>query len=344
VTPAWLTQVLRDGGHLTTDRVHAVTVTGIHDEQETSISYFLTADYGSAARGDLPTRLFLKLPRHALDPAAAEREVGMYRLFADHQHALPVVRCYSAAYDPTTQRYHVLLEDLSATHDQPPWHLDIADHYIQQTIDCLAQFHAYWWQHPSLPHLRASVLPQHDDRAELAAMRAALPTFLNTLGDTLTAADRDLYNRTLRSLTQLWSVPTEQPEHTLVHGDAHFWNFLYPLNHATHQTRIIDWQCVHVGLGLEDVTYAIILRYPRRIAANEDDLVRRYHAQLVAAGVKGCDWDKCWAAYRRAATLHVLSPIRFMLGGLPEAFWRMFVPRTLAAVRDLDLSPDAASA
>lgn len=127
VTPAWLTQVLRAGGRLTTDRVHAVIVAGIHDEQDASIGYFLTADYGSDARDDLPTRLFLKLPRHAIDPAVAEREVGMYRLFADRQHALPVVRCYRAAYDPTTRRYHVLLEDLSATHDQPAWHLDISE-------------------------------------------------------------------------------------------------------------------------------------------------------------------------------------------------------------------------
>lgn len=152
-------------------------------------------------------------------------------------------------------------------------------------------------------------------------MRRALPTFFKTLGGTLTAADRHLYTRALRSLTQLWSVSTDQPGHTLAHGDTHFWNFLYPINPATHRTTMLDWQCVHVGMGVEDVAYAIILRYPHRTAANEHALVQRYHAQLIANGVTSYGWSQCWAAYRRAATLHLLSPIRLMLGGLPETFW-----------------------
>lgn len=339
VTPVWLTAVLRNGGYLAAEQVHVVTVAGVHTEQVHSLSYFLALEYGPDAHAGLPTRLFLKLPRPDVDPAVvaavAEREVGMYRLFAAHQHALPIIQCYNAVYVPTTQRYHLLLEDLSTTHDQPAWHLDIAEHYITQTIYCLAQFHAYWWEHASLSHLRTSLLPQANDTAELAALRYALPTFLHTLGDSLTVADREIYEQALAALPQLWSVGSEQLGRTLVHGDAHFWNFLYPRDPYVHRTCMLDWQCVHVGVGIEDVAYAIILRYPHRTAANEYGLVQRYHRQLVARGVPNYDWSQCWTAYRRAAVMHVLTPMRYWLDGLPDTFWRMFVPRALAAVHQL---------
>jgi len=32
----------------------------------------------------------------------------------------------------------------------------------------------------------------------------------------------------------------------------------------------------------------------------EEDMVRRYHEGLVAAGVSGYDWDTCWLEYRYA--------------------------------------------
>jgi hypothetical protein len=284
VTPAWLTNVLREGGHLAAEQVHTVTVTGIHAEQVHSISDFLALDYGPSAHSGLPTRLFLKLPRPGTDltvaAAIGEREVGMYRMFAAHQHALPIVPCYSAAYAPTAQTYHLLLDDLSTTHDQPAWHLEIAEHYITETIDCLAQFHAYWWEHPSLYQLSKSLPHQEEGTAEITTLQQALPMFFNTLGDSLTRADRYLYEQTCAALLQVCAARTMQPGRTLVHGAAHFWNFLYPLDPHMHRTRLLDWQCVHTGMGVEDVAYTIILRYPHRTAANEHALMQRYHHQL----------------------------------------------------------------
>lgn len=339
VTPAWLTNVLREGGHLAAEQVQTVTVTGIHAEQVHSISYFLALDYGPSAHSGLPTRLFLKLPRPGIAPTVAaaigEREVGMYRMFAAHQHALPIIQCYSAAYAPTAQTYHLLLDDLSATHNQPAWHLEIAEQYMTQTIDCLAQFHAYWWEHASLHDLHGFLPRQEDGTAEIVRLQHAWPTFLNTLGDHLTCADRYLYEQTLAALPQVWAARTVQPGQTLVHGDAHFWNFLYPLDPHMHRTRMLDWQCVHTGMGVEDVAYTIILRYPHRTAANEHALVQRYHHQLGVHGVTNYDWSQCWTAYRCAAVEHLLTPLQYWLGGLPDTFWHPFVSRTLVATHEL---------
>jgi hypothetical protein len=154
-TPAWLTDVLRRSGHLPSGEARSISVRHVHGEQVYSISYFLTAEYSPDAPGLAPAHLVLKLPRQESDPAATAwhggREVRMYQALAADQQKLPVVPCYDAAFDPHRGLYHLLLADLSATHDQPAsW--TIGDRYITQTVDCLAQFHAYWWEHPRLGH------------------------------------------------------------------------------------------------------------------------------------------------------------------------------------------------
>ena len=60
-----------------------------------------------------------------------------------------VIPCYDAVYDANRPAYHLLLADLSTTHDQPSsW--TISDYYITQTVNCLARLHAHWWEHPRL--------------------------------------------------------------------------------------------------------------------------------------------------------------------------------------------------
>jgi hypothetical protein len=153
VTPAWLTGILRQRGYLGAAMVQTLSVTRVHTIQPRSISYSLAVEYSSPLP-EAPTHLYLKIPKPDADPALVavegEREVRLYQALASDQRELPVIPCYDAVYRPDQRAYHLLLDDLSTTHDQPRWHLTIADRYIMQTIDCLAQFHAYWWQHPRL--------------------------------------------------------------------------------------------------------------------------------------------------------------------------------------------------
>ena len=81
----------------------------------------------------------------------------LYHVLGVDQEALPLVRCYGAAVEPGTQRYHLLLDDLSETHDQPKWHLTVG-RYVTRTIDCLAGFHAYWALRPDIHRRLAELL------------------------------------------------------------------------------------------------------------------------------------------------------------------------------------------
>jgi len=339
-TPAWLTDVLRCNGRLSLGEVRSLTVTGVHDRQLYSVGYYLAASYSSDAPGASPTRLFLKIPRSGPDiernARIGESEVRMYRVLASDQRDLPVILCYDAVYDPDKPGYHLLLDDLSATHEQPTWHLTISDFHIMETVDCLASFHAYWWERPQLGN-GMGALPNREGLAdEIARLQDGYAGFSRYLNDRLSAEDRTVFETVLTSLPALWTQRTERRGQTLVHGDAHFWNFLYPLDPRRHRTYMLDWQCYHIAPGTDDLAYTLALRYPHRTLANERDLVRRYYNGLCGHGIASYAWEDCWLDYRRSVVERPLDPLRWWIGNLPEDFWGTFVPRAMVAFRDLN--------
>lgn len=338
-TSAWLTDVLHRGGYLLSGEVRSVEVTREFTEQLGSISYFLAVTYSEDAPPGAPSRLFLKLPRPNLAPEstawAGEKEIQMYQAFLPHQRDLPIIQCYDAIYDPDLRKYHLLLDDLSETHDQPAWHREIAERYITQTVDCLAQFHAYWWEHPRLSTVAGALPDAATMQAEIQRLQSAFAGFADVAGDQLSAEDRGIYEDVLSALPALWQPRTNPRGQTLVHGDAHFWNFLYPRDPKRHHTCMLDWQLSHICSGTQDLAYAIVLRYPHRTPAIERALVRRYYDRLQLHGVQNYSWAACWDDYRRHAAEQVLFPMRFWMNGLPTDFWGVFLWRPLRAFREL---------
>ena len=84
--------------------------------------------YSSEATGERPSRLFLKIVRSDPDDEEAfgDSEVPYYtRDYLDVPDA-PLVRCHDAAYSAADHCYHLLLDDVTATHVEattvlPPW-------------------------------------------------------------------------------------------------------------------------------------------------------------------------------------------------------------------------------
>jgi hypothetical protein len=338
-TSGWLTGVLRQRGALTSGAVESVSVRRVHSDQLHSLGYFLDVAYADEAPASAPRRLFLKLPRpeagRSVIAGSGAHEVRMYQALLGDQHELPVIPCFDAVYDDEPPAYHLLLADLSESHDQPAHYLSIADRYIEQTVDSLARFHAWWWEHPRLNHAAGGLPDAASLPAECDRLRDAYPAFANLLGEALSPEDRRIYESVLAALPALLSRHAEERGQTMVHGDAHFWNFLYPRDPNTGHTCIIDWQSYRAGRGAHDLAYTIVLRYPHRTPTTEVALVRRYYDRLIKHGVAGFDWDTCWDDYRRAAAEHVLASLRWWSRGTPESFWRLFIKHPLSAYHEL---------
>lgn len=97
---------------------------------------------------------------------------------------------------------------------------------------------------------------------------------------------------------------------TITHQDFRLDNLLFDARGGAVPVAVLDWQTFLPGPGPLDAVYfngAGLLAPLRR--ANEEALARRYHAELLARGVKDYTWDRCWRDYRLHAAHGLIMAI-----------------------------------
>ena len=107
-----------------------------------------TLEFGDLAR-ELGYDLYMVRPAEWAR-GTPETLADFYRAVANAMRHAPAVRCYDAVYCPQSDRSHLLLDDMSATHSRPEFPLPPLNRHCDQLIDCVAQLHAFWWNHPRL--------------------------------------------------------------------------------------------------------------------------------------------------------------------------------------------------
>jgi hypothetical protein len=274
------------------------------------------------------------------------KEVEFYNAIASTMDNPPLARCYDAVYVPDTGQSHLLLDDLSETHFQPEPPLPPSNLHCEQLMDCLARFHAHWWEHPRLGTDIGELANQGPSSEEILrfpySMRETeemFSGFVDFLGDRLSIARRKLYEQVLSA----WPFPglaerlIERRSLTLVHGDAHVWNFLYPRHPEHDRVCIIDWHEWGISLGTNDLAEMIGLWwYPERRARMEEPLLRRYHDRLLAHGVADYSWERCWDDYRLSAIGNLFCPVWMQAEGRPPSTWWPVSERVVLAFQDLE--------
>jgi thiamine kinase-like enzyme len=152
-----------------------------------------------------------------------------------------------------------------------------------------------------------------------------LPAFFDAHGDSMTAEGRRIYERVFSSRLRPWLRLAEPRALTVIHGDAHAWNFLFP-RAGPGPAFLIDWQLWHLDLGARDLAFLMALHwYPGRRRELEPALLRSYHDGLLAHGVD----------YRRCVVRNLTLPIIFWSRRMkPEGWWHR-LECALAAYRDL---------
>ena len=345
VSPEWLTQVLQKKGVLNQGKV-----TAVHKKPSqstiTSIIARLAANYSDEAPKSAPSRLFLKISKPDFDPALSstvgKNEVEFYTIVVDAMSDPSTVRCYDAAYAPETGKSHLLLADLSDTHFQTEWPLPPTQLHCEKVMDCIATFHAFWWEHSHLGKDIGELPTAEAVKENIRDFDKRGRNFVDFLGDRLSVDRRKVYEKVLAALPRLWGQHrwarlAERKAFTLVHGDAHFWSFLYPYDPDKDNVHIIDWQLWHIGIGTDDLAYMIALHwYPERRHAMEKELLRQYHHELLRHGVANYAWDECWLDYRVSATRNLLIPVWEWSVKVPAAVWWSHLERAMLAFHDLE--------
>src|SRR3954470_17312428 len=121
ITAAWLTATLRAANHLADGDVASLSVESWREKALSNL-YRLEASY--TCDTPLPTSFILKVGRGDVTSVIATsrrwKEHEFYTRVAPIMADPPVPRLFAAAFDSATRRSHLLLEDLSSTHQNPP--------------------------------------------------------------------------------------------------------------------------------------------------------------------------------------------------------------------------------
>lgn len=329
LNPESLTVLLREAGLLICGKVASIEVEAAVGPFGKSRQVFhIQAEYRNTGSSAPPSRFFLKFGKSL-------KEYFFYQTIAQTMTAMPLLRCYSAGYDPGTDQACLLLEDLSKTHLQTEWPLPPSADLCVQTCRLLAQIHAFWWEQPCLISEFNPVIPSGRawaDRRALALQQ--LPAFLSFLGDRLSPCRRAVYERLLAAPAQLGHRATSAAKLTLLHGDMHVWNVLYP-NDLSGVCRIFDWNMWDIGCPTDDLAYLMAVHwYPERRCRLEQDLLRTYYQELVKCGVANYSWDELAQDYRLSIIRSLLIPAWQWVRSIHPGVWWSHLERTFLAFED----------
>jgi hypothetical protein len=340
ITPGWLTEVLQREGALIQGRVLSVQKEA--GPLASSMVFRLSLGYSDDASESAPKGLILKMPRPGKGHGV-EKEIEFYNTIGGQMGDLPIIRCFDTAYDANTRRYHLLLDDLTDTHfSHPPTQLPPQKIYSELVVDALAHLHATWWDHDLLGK-RIGVMPVEAlikgdiEESDMTWAGRTLPAFFDYMGDRLSKSRREVYARVLSSLgSRLLRRIRMGRGLTLVHGDPHIGNFLYPHHPDTDTVRFLDWKSWCVNIGPDDLAHMMaVFWFPERRARMETELLKRYHHQLLECGVKDYSWQDCWEDYRLSVARFLFYPMLQWWWGNNADIWWHHLERVHQAFHDL---------
>ena len=290
----------------TVTKVELVEAKGLEQQVSTAGRARLRLEYGPGS-APLPRDVVVKMviEQPGVDSALYETEVQIYR---DVLPALgiPQIACLGAAYEGSTERFVLLLEDLTARKPFFPLSIDkpLSPDKVAQQLSILAKLHARYWNSPDLETmgdwLGTLLVGRQFDFLE----SITVPAITQLSQDSTYRAD--LVARTGWTPQQLWDgVKTTHAHHykifphTLVHGDTGAHNTYHFPNG---DLGFYDWQLSAVGNWAHDVHYTIIesLSIADR-REHERALVSHYLAELERNGVSDApDIETAMKGYGRA--------------------------------------------
>jgi hypothetical protein len=335
---AHITAALRKSGALDRGAVREVTVLNRHDTIVSHIIRLGLRYVGESAGA--PQSLILKIGNAAYAATRADagrREVDFYTRLAPNMPPQIVPRCFDGHFDEDTHAWHLLLEDLTDTHAvAADWPLPPSRDQAMAIVTTLGRWHASWWDHPDFGESVGTWMSIDDTASLMETFAGHYDRFADLLGDRLSEERRILYRRFIDKAASLFQRYHSHRNMTLVHGDAHTWNFLLPRAGVADTVRIFDFDQWRISAPTSDLAYMMATQwYPERRQALERPLLHCYHDTLIAHGVTGYTRGALDQDYRLSVLFNITNPVWHWSANIWPVVWWNNLERVMMAVDDL---------
>ena len=268
---------------------------------------------------------------------AGRQEVAFYTQVAAVMSAHLVPRCFEAVWDTDTKAWHLLLEDLTDSHViATTWPLPPTMEQCENIVHARARLHAEWWDDPRLGASVGAWLDADAMDRQLKRFAEQFARFTDRVGDSLPRERRNLYERLIDAAPCLLARYHSHRNVTIVQGDAHVWNCFLPRDGRGDDVCFFDWDSWRLDPGSDDLAYMMAMHwYPDRRRRMERPLLDRYHAELVAHGVRGYDRRALEDDYRLSVLWQIATPVWQSANDIPPVIWWNNFERIMLAVDDL---------
>jgi Phosphotransferase enzyme family len=313
ISAAWIDEVLRSAGAISSERVVGVGLRPIGESQgflSSMAAVDLTYDAAatdSAAAG--PASVVVKL-----EPAAGtfrdternyrafEREALFYHEVAGGVDVrVPQVYFAHAGADGSV----LVMEDLTrlACGDQVR---GMQHHEVIATVRQIARVHAAFWNNERLSGL--SWLPDHDS-FWFVGYEERWPGFAKEYDVRLGSEGLALGEGVLKHLEWLKARIAERPA-SFVHADLRADNLLFGEPHSADAVVIVDWQLATRSMAAIDPTRLLGGSEPAsQRNGHHLEVFTAWHEALLEHGVVGYEFDEALKDFRLGALYNLLVPV-----------------------------------
>jgi len=302
----------------------------------------LTLRYVDGSKGALPRQLFLKMVNaNASGESFGSSEVTYYTRDYAGVVGVPLVRCYDAAYSEEFQCYHILLDDLSATHIEAAEKKPTLE-YGLALAEGLAAMHTRWWGAKQFTQIGAAMHTSRQIRRFVNISESGVGNIVKRFSTDLEPHWPDFIRELFAKHPQLIIARNLVDNgFTLIHGDVGQKNILVPRD-GDRPIYIIDRQpfdwSLTTWLGVYDLAYAIVLDWDIETRRSfEIPILRHYHDQIMKNGVNGYSWEQLYADYRLCAPMCVYVAAEYFRGDANSRWissWLLMLRRSLTACED----------
>jgi hypothetical protein len=343
VSAAWLTQVLTNHGALITGSVTSFEMEVGRGNWSTNTK--IKVQYSNHSMGAMPRSLFLKMVNANFEGGSFDSsEVDYYTRDYIGVALAPLVTCYSAVFSEKFHRYHLLLEDVSASHINAELKSPTREYGLALS-EGLAVLHAHRWGVQQFSKIGAHMPAAGQIQRFIEISRAGSENLLLSFPSRLEPGWRDAIQTVYAKLPlALLERSKDERGFTLIHGDTGQKNILVP-RFGDRPIYIIDRQpfdwALTTWLGTYDLAYAMVLDWDIATRQRlEIPILRNYHDRLIENGVVDYCWEQLFADYQLCVGMCVLVATEYFRGIVDSPWvssWLLMLQRALTACQDVGL-------